>query len=854
MAPAKNHWVCKRVANDDKGVWPHKLCNGTNYLSNTVCRFCDGARPPPPWAADRQVGSGKGKGKDVQTNGSDNQGKGKGKGKGKHLGKSANPSRPELLDTEVWSALTKEQRRRYLAGKLTKQDAVQLAKSCGKANAPASRTGATDERRLSGFFDKIVEPRPQSKDRTAEEALCTLLTKSARASAEAAEKTQRIQALNSAIAATSCKFTKTALLEKMEELQKQLDEINSDGGDSASAATEKIAYCKARDKLDADRENKREYREKKTVEMEQNSHSFLAAVAEVKAKLAQLESEFLQRRDAAREKWSQNNTESDKLADEMRVIACARIEAAEKKIAEKKTTVRTIADAAATTVALGSCQQCKCECGWHDWRGGCSCAPQWSGGKYGGNAKVGERSAAARNTQRSLPATSAELQRIATHPRRATHGTHDGKLDKGRRVRGPYAAVHLRDARADGGRHYCLPGQASDRIAVHSCQFTARSSASAGAEADRVPTQGTRGKRQRGEGGKCDGIRRKGKRSQGVTKEASSRAEGVQAETCDASEKIGDVGDCAHADRGCQSTDGCCAALQGLGALVGQAMDKARGYAQRICGGIGSARLRRSIDVLNGASGCRAAKLRGTGQRHHGTVQCDLPMWVVRAAQCRRGLTRVQHGRDVCILSGLRGRVKIRTGYGTWQRGSGGSWQYRRPFECQDCGRHGLTSCRGPSVMDGRSVSIGGCCCDKGACGLRMSDTKRLQHIKNDGGVVTLEGDGLHGDRRGTGRSEGSANATVGKPDGCAVGYDLQTPWGECSEIQKTNQKYSAGGSTTLPYLYLLECYLDPKQRYCQISTVVLCLRAVYLDVFWDKLIYGKSRWLNDCWFLLPLC
>ena len=365
MAPAKNFWICKRVANDDKGVWPHKLCNGTNFLSNTACRFCDGARPTsPPWA-DKAAGSGKGKGKSGQAGSSASPGKGKGKGKGKHSGKSASPSEPEHLSAEVWSALTKDQRRRYRAGRLTKQDAVQLAKLGCKATPPPGQAKSVDDMvteeeladeegtdialtkrdfqvTLSGFFDAVVEPRPQNKERSAEEALCTLLTKGARASAEAAEKTQRITALNSAIAATTCKFAKVALMEKMEELQKQLDEISPEGGDQASAASEKLAYCKARDKLDTDRVNKREYREKKTVEMEQNSHSFMAAVAEARAQLAQLESEFLQRRDTAREKWAQTNAESDKLADEMRVIACARIDAAEKKINEKKTTVRTL--------------------------------------------------------------------------------------------------------------------------------------------------------------------------------------------------------------------------------------------------------------------------------------------------------------------------------------------------------------------------------------------------------------------------------------------------------------------------------------------------------------------------------
>ena len=379
MAP-KNYWICKLVSSEHDGTWPNKLCNGTNFMANTHCRFCEGLRPP--WANKKAAdgtNNGKGKGKSGQTDCPNNGAKGKGKGKGKHLGKSANQdSKPELLDKGVWNALTKDQKRRYRSSQLAKQDAIQLAK-LANTNGPSRLANVNDDEAmeeemadeeetdvaltkrdfqvsLSGYFDKIVEPRPQTKERSAEEALCALLTKGARASAEAAEKTQRISALNSAIAATTCKFAKVALMEKMEELQKQLDEINSDGGDHASAATEKMAYCKARDKLDNDRENKREYREKKTVEMEQNSHVFLAAVAEVKAQLSQLESEFLQRRNAAREKWSLTNAESDKLADEMRTIACARIEAAEKKIADKKAPVRTIAetsaDAAATTIAL----------------------------------------------------------------------------------------------------------------------------------------------------------------------------------------------------------------------------------------------------------------------------------------------------------------------------------------------------------------------------------------------------------------------------------------------------------------------------------------------------------------------
>ena len=75
MAPAKNCWICKRIANDDNGKWPHKLRNGTNFLSNTACRFCDGARPP--WAGRTEAGA-----RTTADAKNDLKSKGKGKGKG----------------------------------------------------------------------------------------------------------------------------------------------------------------------------------------------------------------------------------------------------------------------------------------------------------------------------------------------------------------------------------------------------------------------------------------------------------------------------------------------------------------------------------------------------------------------------------------------------------------------------------------------------------------------------------------------------------------------------------------------------------------------------------------------------
>ena len=97
MAPfgKKSFCICKRIANEDDGKWPHKLCNGTNFHSNTACRFCGGARPP--WAG--KAGAGAKTTADVKN---DSMSKGKGKGKGKHLGKGAGKGqKPEKLDEAV---------------------------------------------------------------------------------------------------------------------------------------------------------------------------------------------------------------------------------------------------------------------------------------------------------------------------------------------------------------------------------------------------------------------------------------------------------------------------------------------------------------------------------------------------------------------------------------------------------------------------------------------------------------------------------------------------------------------------------------------------------------------------------
>ena len=352
MAPfsKKNYWVCKVVSSDYNGKGPTYPCNGTNYLANEHCRFCGCERPP--WAN----GSGTG----VKQGQTDTKGKGKGKGKGKHKGKSANQdSKPEMLATDVWAALTKEQKRRYCSGKLAKQDAVQLAKSNGPSGIAPLRNAADDqmdtgtevngnadlaltqrdfEVRLGTYFDKVVNPKQTPKDKlvSTEEALCAMLTKGPRTSAEAAEKTRRLEAAKDALTKNDCDMVRGLLQKEVDSLEKQLKELSVAGDEQAAAVSEKAAYVNIREKLDREAEDKRQYREKKMAESERNSEAFLAAIAEARAQLTQLEAEFVERRDNSRKLWAQNNADSDAHSAALRRLACERMEAAEKRIAEKK--------------------------------------------------------------------------------------------------------------------------------------------------------------------------------------------------------------------------------------------------------------------------------------------------------------------------------------------------------------------------------------------------------------------------------------------------------------------------------------------------------------------------------------
>ena len=283
MAPfsRKSYWVCKLTHNDHDGTWPNKVCNGTNYHTNTHCRFCDGARPP--WANRTAVKATEANGQEtVQSS------KGKGKGKGKHLGKGAGKSqRPERLDEAVFKALTQDQRRMYNANILSKTDATQLARTSTKQTAEEPTTTAKgiadagtifDEDdmdlkesmiqrdfhvRLSKHFDKLVDPQTNAKVKTAEELLCANLTKGPRASAEATDKAQQVTELQSTVALMPDSTAKTFLLAKITELEEQIATLSPNSDEQARAVTDKAAYSTARAKIEKEHAEKKKLREKK---------------------------------------------------------------------------------------------------------------------------------------------------------------------------------------------------------------------------------------------------------------------------------------------------------------------------------------------------------------------------------------------------------------------------------------------------------------------------------------------------------------------------------------------------------------------------------------------------------------
>jgi hypothetical protein len=134
-----------------------------------------------------------------------------------------------------------------------------------------------------------------------------------------------VKELKSNIASMGEGTAQRYLLEKVQELEAQIDALSVGGDDQARAATDKSAYCHAKVKIEEMMTSKRMLREKKATEAEQNSEACLALIVEMRLQLTQIEQEFTGKRNEARAQWLAKNEATDENAKAALLIADQRI-------------------------------------------------------------------------------------------------------------------------------------------------------------------------------------------------------------------------------------------------------------------------------------------------------------------------------------------------------------------------------------------------------------------------------------------------------------------------------------------------------------------------------------------------
>ena len=189
---------------------------------------------------------------------------------------------------------------------------------------------------FSKYFKPLDVPKRCTKERTAEEMLLQHLGKAPRASAEVAEKNAKIVELRTAMESMQHDMARAVLQEKIMELESQIKAIPLGEG-QARAIADKKAYADAATKIKAELTTKAMLRDKKIAEAEKNSEEFEAALAEMRVRLAQVESDFGDRRKKARETYAAINEAYDETAQKAIRLAEQRVAENDKILSQKAT-------------------------------------------------------------------------------------------------------------------------------------------------------------------------------------------------------------------------------------------------------------------------------------------------------------------------------------------------------------------------------------------------------------------------------------------------------------------------------------------------------------------------------------
>ena len=345
----KNFWVCKLVANDHDGTWPNKLCNGTNYLQNKCCRFCDGARPPP-WKSN-EGGGGNAGGK--KRNAEAKQSRDTNKGEPNNAQAKNTKAKPARLDQKYWQALTKEQRNRYKAGTMTKTDAEDIAKAAiavtakdseGAMECDSEQTG--DERvsmverdfhtKTSCFFNKLIIAKQPREEFDPHTELQKKLPASTRASVAATAREKKVQELDAAMAQNAANTTLVGALKfQRDALQAEMDAENAAASNPPTALTEMRAYRKVAEDIQNQSMLAKTKREGHKETAENTKKEFKALLVQVRSSLDMLDSQFDEYYQQYHASWEKAYNTKDSQSEALIKLAEQEAAAAEAKMGKK---------------------------------------------------------------------------------------------------------------------------------------------------------------------------------------------------------------------------------------------------------------------------------------------------------------------------------------------------------------------------------------------------------------------------------------------------------------------------------------------------------------------------------------
>lgn len=316
------------------------------------------------------------KGKDVGKE--DVASKGKGGGKGAPNGRN-NKGKPERIEKELWIMLEQDERERYKQHLLRPADARRLARQRQKTqvvvtppwqqnrsqasgeSAAAGETAGEDSgsadaqmtkaeasmvpHKLTvdfGQFFNVQLPLADKEEKTVQDALCAMLSKTARASTAVKDKQVLIDKLKAELDVARQNgntLLETVLTKELATEEAALNAMDTVKDEAAALLAEHKALGSARTTLDNDANARRLKDAQHDAKALKQAENFAAKIAEVRSQLTLLETQFQDLQAKAKAAWANKRELKDKKVAAMRALATERMNAAQAKLSPKHTTV-----------------------------------------------------------------------------------------------------------------------------------------------------------------------------------------------------------------------------------------------------------------------------------------------------------------------------------------------------------------------------------------------------------------------------------------------------------------------------------------------------------------------------------